>query len=149
MLLVRGKSSCLLSLLSTEILNLWRSYACSQSLCEFIGESVLLCLDNAVLIHHLWLLQSSCLLFPIDLWTSRGEINLKHLIWSWVLRSLSLSVQLWVSVLITICCKKTLLWWGLIDILFYEYSSMSFRSHFILVSLYRMIVVGFSLEFMT
>lgn len=54
-------------------------------------------------------------------------------------------VQLWVSVLVPLYCKKKVLWWQLTEPLIHRYSNMSLGNIFLLCSISVIRVVGFLL----
>lgn len=92
-------------------------------LCELLYTSVLLYLEDTFffffkVIYHFWLLKSSHLLFcrkaPLPLNLELG----------WDVSFRTKYVQLWISVLIPIYCKK-LSWWGLSLVLIHGYNNTS------------------------
>lgn len=102
--LIQTQIPCLLPLIAETPpgLNLYRSWVWCHSFCEFICVSGLLHLEGKTWYawsHSSPLALMGCLLLlhlSLDL---RGGFWWKHLIWDWVLQSLSLNiVQLWISV---------------------------------------------------
>lgn len=94
---------------------------CKFTLCNFPGVPRKHCF--VVVIHPLSLLNCFLCLFHDDPWALVGETGCKCPVQGWALYlSYSLHIdQLWESVLITVYCKKMLLWWGLREALIHEY----------------------------
>lgn len=91
--------------------------------------------------------QSGYFLFHIDFWDLGGGLWQKYSFMV-LCSSLSLSVHclVWVSVLISICYKKRLLWWKLNNSLTYGYSNMSLVIVLLLCLFSRIMAVVFPLE---
>lgn len=101
-------------------------------------ESVRCCFLGVI--HNLGLLESFQILFCKDSYDSRGGMRQRP-------ASLTLCiVQLWVSVLVTVYCKK-LLWWDLNNILIYGHSSIISQLLLFLFSI--ILVVSFLLRLLT
>lgn len=103
-------------------LNLYKSCACYHSLCEFTCESTLLCLENdaASAIPRGYTLSMSSLQrapsleFNKDISLSIKDFTVSHALHN---------MQVWVTVLITIYCKKKLFWWEVSNVLIYGYNN--------------------------
>lgn len=103
-------------------LNLYKSCACYHSLCEFTCESTLLCLENdaASAIPRGYTLSMSSLQrapsleFNKDISLSIKDFTVSHALHN---------MQVWVTVLITIYCKKKFFWWEVSNVLIYGYNN--------------------------
>lgn len=106
-------------------LNLHKSSAWCHSLCAFICGSALLCLEKAASsgMPRAETLSMSSLQRALSLEFNKDIIfNIKY---STVSHSLHI-MQVWVTVLITIYCKKELLWWEVSNVLIYGYNNTLF-----------------------
>lgn len=93
-------------------LNLWKSYTCCHSPCEFICTSALLGLKNVVSFKPPTTTVFFCLFFHMDPWALWFDENISFS--DECAKFLTLhTVWLWVSVSITLHCKNKLLWWDL------------------------------------
>lgn len=102
------------------------NFSCSHSLCEFTCTSALLCLENTVSLGLSPLLALAIFLPPLPPWPlslrARGldlhsPFRAEHSIASHLLSNPD---QLWVCVLITMCCKRKLLSWRVRDALMWD-----------------------------
>lgn len=129
-LVERGGTLCLLLLHAQIVSGLYFCRSClgCHSLCEFVCAQALLLMEDTILgvICHLRSLSSFSFFFYIDSWSLRGgcdkDISLRGE-YSKVSHSLYI-VILWVSVLITIGCKKKFPWWRLSEVMIYVYNNI-------------------------
>lgn len=109
-------------------------------LCRLFGSCIIVCISVHEycscwfegpcffgVLHLLWILWSSCLLFPRVPWLQREGIWRRLPILDWVSHSL-LNVRLSVSLCVPLCFQGEALWWLLCCYLFYFIFTFPFRT---------------------